>query len=619
MNSSEFLATLPQEQALLVGELHRVALSHNCTYRAIENGDEKTIQYSLRGFRAVVNGQAVSCAGEYDIRAFLKLYRETTDEKTKELLFGAAESCSYCINDKCTTLLMAKNRTIEWNGQRKKLCGPYRHRLDIPVTEDTIGACVSIAEMMFDYTYPYMHVDLFYENQVTCTTVAKDEFYIVGYMARHHSLSKSDDELVKSVLADKSRLDALYAATGQTDSGTYVGAIDKFANGNDYEFIFGIITDRKPEALPDKAVCRKIRGGEWAVYNSSAHDYKSIWREFSANYYSNEKKGYDIARIPFECYDREGKFFDVHIPVDADMPADSAKTVIMQYFPQLRVAGFPTIGETDHPLHVDYGFDTEKRLAEAFPFADRLVGTNLHAFFGKPIRHGVFYAYDDLTPVPNDMPRTNLKAGWFLVEGRKHFNGGVSDYPFDRPMNFSTKVDDMHHPGLWLDLRYPKARGGYTELGNPAQIMGNRRFEVVELPTQRVIGKLEAPPESVVTDEEKEAFYTLPENSQKGTYMIGYTLFRHPTVGTYLDKPLVKGVLCDDHTPPPQGLSVYHLESGKFVKITEDVPNGEPGWEIEWLPGKAKGETGCEVDMSRQFIIKQTDFGKSYEFYIPCK
>ncbi|NLF00589.1 MAG: hypothetical protein GX601_06380 [Anaerolineales bacterium] len=561
----------------------------------------------------------MSFAGEYDIRAFLKLYRETADEKIKELLFRAAVSCSYCINDKCTTFLMARNRTTEWNGRVKKLCAFFRHRLNIPVTGDTIAACVRIAEMMFEYTYPYMHADLFYENNVTYTTVSRDEFYIVGYMARHNALSKSDDELVKSVLADSSKLDALYTATGQTDNGRYVGATDKFANGNDYEFIFGVIADRKPETLPDQVVCRKIRGGEWAVYNSSAHDYKSIWRDFSANYYNNERKGYDTARIPFEFYSRDGSFFDVHIPVDGDMPADSAKTVTMQFFPQLRVAGFPTIGETDHPLHVDYGFDIEKRLTEAFPFADRLIGIYLHAFFGKPMRHGVFYAYDDLTPVPNDIPRTNLKAGWFLVEGRKHFNGGVSDYPFDRPINFRTKVDDMHHPGLWLDVRYPHARGGHIELANPAQIVGNRRFEVVELPSQRVIGKLEAPPESIVTDEEKEAFYTLPENSQKGTYMIGYTVCEPSKAGVYYDKPLVKGVLCDAGTPPPRGLSEYYLEAGKFVKITEDAPNGEPGWEIEWLPEKIKDETGCEADMSRQFIIKQTDFGRSYEFYIPCK
>ncbi|MGI6704927.1 MAG: hypothetical protein ACOX6S_01250 [Clostridia bacterium] len=44
------------------------------------------------------------------------------------------------------------------------------------------------------------------------------------------------------------------------------------------------------------------------------------------------------------------------------------------------------------------------------------------------------------------------------------------------------------------------------ELGNPAHIKGKRKFEVVELLPQRIIGKLEAPPESIVTGEERIVF-----------------------------------------------------------------------------------------------------------------
>ncbi|NLF01880.1 MAG: hypothetical protein GX601_12985, partial [Anaerolineales bacterium] len=54
MNYSEWLATLSQEHALLVGELHKVALSHNCAFRAQKSGDERTIHYSLRSFHIVV-------------------------------------------------------------------------------------------------------------------------------------------------------------------------------------------------------------------------------------------------------------------------------------------------------------------------------------------------------------------------------------------------------------------------------------------------------------------------------------------------------------------------------------------------------------------------------------
>jgi hypothetical protein len=45
-----------------------------------------------------------------------------------------------------------------------------------------------------------------------------------------------------------------------------------------------------------------------------------------------------------------------------------------------------------------------------------------------------------------------------------------------------------------------------VELGNPAHIKGKRKFEVVELLPQRIIGKLEAPPESIVTGEERIVF-----------------------------------------------------------------------------------------------------------------
>ncbi len=599
--------------------LHKTALAAGCKYRIDENDRGKTIVYSVRNFNMHIEKQSVIMNGEYDVRAFMKLYNETKDCMVRKLMYDAAEQCCYCINDKCTTFLMAKHRTIEFDSKKKKLCGPYRHRLSISVTDSTLSACIEIAEMMFQYTYPHMHKDLFYKNEVTYTLTEKDEFYIVGYMACHNALSKSDDELVKWVLSDQNKIDDLMKASGK-DSCTeyeYAGAIDKFENGINYEFIFGVITDRKPRKLPEGMVCRKIRGGQWAVFNSSANDYSSIWREFSANFYNKEHKGYDTSRIPFELYDKDGRLYDVHIPVDPDSPADSAKTVTMQYIPTLRVAGYPMYGETDYPLSKDYLFDVDKRMLEAFSYADKFIGIAIHSFFGKPIQHGYYYAYDDLTPIPEDMEKRDFRGGWFLIEGRKHFNGGVADYPFDRPMNFRTEVDDMHHPGLWIDLHYPNARGGYVELGNPAHIKGKRKFEVVELLPQRIIGKLEAPPESIVTDEEKNSFYTMPENQEKGSYMIGYTIIQPSNAGMYFDKPLVKGVLAKDDTPAPEGYSEFFLEGGKFVKITEDVLNGEPGWEIEGYECIEK-ETGYAVDRKRQFIIKQKEFGRSYEWYVPC-
>jgi hypothetical protein len=278
----------------------------------------------------------------------------------------------------------ASNHRVRRRG--KKLCGPYRHWISIKVTEESLPSCLEIVEMMFEYTYPHMHIDLFHTNEVTYTVSGLGEFFIVGYMARHNVLSNDDSKLVEAVLEKrvdgKRRIDSLLEATGQADTGHYVGAIEKFVNGSNYEFIFGIVVDKKPECLPEGGVCRKIKSGEWAVYNSSAKEYRSIWKHFSEKFFEIEGKGYDTSRIPFEYYDENSNLYDVHIPVDSDMPADSAKTVTMHYLPTLRVAGFPMMGETDHPLYEDYPFDVDKRMNEAFPFADRFVGMALHAHFG---------------------------------------------------------------------------------------------------------------------------------------------------------------------------------------------------------------------------------------------
>jgi hypothetical protein len=289
----------------------------------------------------------------------------------------------------------------------------------------------------------------------------------------------------------------------------------------------------------------------------------------------------------------------------------------MLEIPVMRVAGFSWYNEADHPLGEHFGVDMNKKLSEAFPNADRQYGICTHSFFGKPMRHGCFYMYDDLEAVPDYVNKYNFDGGRWLIESYHHFNGGVCDYPFGRPMNFKTNVDYMHHPGPWLDINYLGARGGYVELGNPAQIRGNRKCELVELLPQRVIGKREAPPESVVTDDEKNAFYTLDENKDKGSYVIGYTIKIPEGKGMYFDRPLVKGVLADENTPVPEGFSEFYLEGGRYVRVTEDILNGEPGWEIEGFADRAK-EAGCTADEKRQFIVKQNDFGKSYVWFIPC-
>jgi len=480
MDFQEFVQTLPENLSKLIIPLHEAILERGCKYRLNEKGDIKEILYSMRDLRIRIEPKEVYIKSEYDIRAFINLYQQTDNEYEKELLFNGVKSCSYCINDKCTTFLMGKHRTIEFGDRKKKLCGPYRHNIKIPIKEQSIPICLKVVNMVFEYTYPYMHKDIFYKNEVTYNLTVKEEFYIVGYIAWHNSLSKSDEELVSSVLSKdsdgKRKIDALLEAIGQADDKKYIGAIDKFVDGNHYEFIFGVATDKKPETLPEDVVCRKIRSGEWAVYNSSAGDYKSIWREFTKNFYNKEHKGYDTSRIPFEYYDENGRFYDVHIPVDADMPADSSRTVVMHYMPDTILAGFSEYAEHDYPLYRDLPFNPKDRLIEAFPHADKIIELDTHAIFGKPIRHDWGVAVDELTTVPEDIGRIELKGGYWLLEGRKHFNGGWCEYPFGRPMNFRMDVDDAHHPRAWLVFQYVGARGGYTELGNPANFTGKKKM-----------------------------------------------------------------------------------------------------------------------------------------------
>ena len=151
------------------------------------------------------------------------------------------------------------------------------------------------------------------------------------------------------------------------------------------------------------------------------------------------------------------------------------------------------------------------------------------------------------------------------------------------------------------------------------RVRGKLTYTEIELPPQRVIGRLEAPPDSVVTDEEMERFYTLPENKERGSYIIAYTTVTIPKVGPFYDKPLIKGVLADADTPVPAGLTEFWLTGGKYIRVTEDIPNCTPGWEIEfYLPESAEREAGHKLDLKGQFVVKQNGFGASYEFYMPC-
>jgi predicted transcriptional regulator YdeE len=621
---NELVQTLPPQVVSLLQPLHDIALQVDCRYRIDETATGHTIVYSAANYQIHLEGLAVSFEGDYDNRAFFKLYRETACKTVQALLFEAAEACCYCINDKCTTFLMAQQRTLKLDGRTKKVCAWNRHHLKINVTQETLVACVTIARMMFEYVYAYpiKHADLFYKNEVTYTLAEKDAFYVVGYVQRHSQISPSDEDFVASLLrtADDGmrKVDELLHAVGCADEGKYVGAIDNFINGVLYDFIFGVLTDQKPATLPEGAVCRKVRSGEWAVYNSSAGDYKSIWKHYTENFYAAEHKGFDRARIPFEYYDAKGQFYDVHIPVDADMPADSGRVITLQHMPNALLAGFSSYGETDHPLYRDdRPFVTQDKLRELFPLADKVVRGWVHALFGKPIQNFEAVIVDDYTPIPEGLERIELKGGYWRLAGRRHFNGGGEDWPFDVKLDSRVELNDCQHPRAFTAYEY-RARGGYTEIGVPMRVKGKLCYEVVELPPQRVIGKLEAPPEAIVMDEEMQRLYRLPENKEPGSYVIGYTVVQRKS-GIYFDKPLIKGVLAEADTPVPEGYAAFQLEGGTYVKVSEDVLNGGPGWELEMVLYDPIWGTEYKANLKGQFLVKQYDFGQRYDLYIPCE
>ncbi len=618
----QLLKDQPESVRNLVTPLHDVAISHNCQCRVDTAGDGVHIVYSARSFSVHITGEQVSFSGGYDIRAFMNLYHHTDDQTAKKLMFDAAIVCEYCIDDKCTTLLMPEQRTITLDGHRKKLCAPWRHHLHINVTDDELTACRAIAAMMFEYTYQHMHTDLFTQNEVTYKLTEMGVFYIVGYKAVHNQFTMSDEQFAASLLQSdmngRRKIDEVLEATGQADNGNYVGATDNFTNGVLYDYIFGVMCEFAPNELPEGMVCRKLRYGSWAVYNSSSDDYKSIWRHFTDHFYEAEKMGYDTARIPFECYDSAGRLSDVHIPVDPEMGRDSAKTWVLVHTPNMKMAGFTNYVENDHPLHNEYAFGLSSKLKELFPYADKHINTSIHAFFGKPMQCMNGVEIDDLTPIPDGVETYELRGGYWHVEGRRHFNGGSCGWNFDSFYDSLLTRDTLAHPRAFNEYEY-RARGGYSEIVAPVRVRGEQTFELVELVPQTVIGILEAPPHSVVTDAEKLAFYDLQANSDRGSYMIGYTLTKANNMLFY-DKPLVKGVLANMDAVIPDGCQPYTLQGGRFMKITESLPLGEPGWEIEWVNSPDFGiKTGHEPDFSRQFIIRQYGYGSSYEFYVPVE
>lgn len=598
--------------------LHQTIANAGCGFleEPIEGG--KNIYYSLRNLMLKQSGGSLTLIGTYDIRAFLSLYRQTANSILQRTLFDAAIPCCYCIDDKCTTLLMAQSRTIEYDGQTKKLCGPYRHWLVIPVTAENAKACVQIIQMMLEHTHSYMHMEAPQNNAVTYDVKEKDSFYIAGYIHKHTILSDSDEAFMGKTLA--SHGDELRKICA--DGCRFVGMTANFRNGSAYDFLFGVLLPHKPAVLPGNMVCRKINGGAWAVYNSSAGNYPSVWQHFTEKFYDQQHMGYDDSRFPFEFYSPSGAFMDVHIPVDADLPRENGQIRSIVHMPDMTLMGYRCYAETDHPLYVEHPFDEAREIAHRFPHAAYSLRVSIHAHFGKPLMGFEGVPYDELMKIPEGMEMYTLKGGYEKRVGFKHFCGDVQAWgeALDMPVDSPLPVRGLHHPRGFNQYVY-RARGGYSEIGVPTRLYGERIFELVSLPERSIFGKKEAPPESVVTDADKSWFYGFPGNVEPGSYWVAFSQTHIKTEsggdGVYYDKPLIFGIESALGTSAPDGFAAYALRGGVYVRMAEDLLNGEMGWEDGYDESEALSALHKRRDDSRPYLYKQRAWGKKFELYIP--
>ena len=616
----------------IINAIHYIALAHGCTHETNnlpkENGNNaKTVtRYSLRKLTVTEDSDEITVTIRTQFTGLKRLFETTDDPVVRKILFDSIRVCTHCISDKCTSLLMAPARTLNLNGENKKSCSMWGQTVKMNVSHGNINTCLKIMDYYLDEaeTAEEKHADVRC-NEIKYSLANKNEFYIAGYCHNRTAISAPDEEAVQALLP---KMPGLCAAFGAPD-GNYAGAVTNFVNGSQYDFIFGVMLDEKPgaEKLPEGAVLQKINAGEWAVYNSSLSDYKSIWRHYTDKFYKLEKKGWDAARVPFELYDKNGTWRDVHIPVDADAPEEAGKTAVWEYRPDFTVAGWERAGEEDHPDWFD-NTSIEKRLREILKKPGTVnFGYSLHQYYGKPMRFSSFVIADDTLEIPEDFMRRTIKGGLWRINSNRHFNGGAEIWEMKEPrkLPFEKQKLCLDHPRVFATCSY-KARGGYDETWIPFRMQGKYVFETVELPPLKVFAKTEDPLNGrTVPDEELRTYYSLRGNANPGTLIVGYKpAFFNNKIMLYAE-PLIKGVIAGETVP--DGFETYTLEGGRFVKITEVNPDGslylrgEPGWDAEFInfPDKEAPEIKGNTDFSRTFRMLQTGYGKYYELYVPLK
>lgn len=367
---------------------------------------------------------------------------------------------------------------------------------------------------------------------------------------------------------------------------------------------------------------RKVRGGEWAVYRTSAGNYASVWEHFTKEFYGAERRGYDEGRAFYETYTEDGAFMEVYIPVDAELSRESGQTRTVHELPDMMLVGYGGYAEADHPQYGERPFEKWNEVARLFPRAEYVARVSVHSLFGKPLMGFDGVSYNELMDVPDGMERFALKGGYERKIGFKHFTGDYQAWgeALDMPVESPLLLFTLDHPRGFNQYVY-NARGGYSEIGVPMRIVGERHYDVVELEAQRIIGKLEAPPDCVVTEEDIERFYHLPENAQPGSYWIGFTLAERQTQANtgsaFYDKPLIKGVKAMTGARSPEDFCELTLPGGVYVRITEDRPNGVLGWEGGEITLAALAAAGRPHDESRPYLYHQRENGRRYALYIP--
>jgi predicted transcriptional regulator YdeE len=620
----ELLNVLPEGSRDVVSGLHAALIEHGCTHK-VELGEADgatTIRYSGMNCDVRVDNAGVTLLMKYDVRAFLDFYRHRADEATKALLFEAAIPCCFCISDKCTTLLT--DRRIYLGSKAKQLCGPYRHSLELPVTGANVGLMKPVIDMAFRYCTPEMHRDVFYHNEVSYRVEAGRDFYVVGFGHRSTLFSVRTEDFIQQCFEEdedgRTKLDVLRELTGQV-SGRIVGVTQDFVDGLHYVYVLGVPCDDRhlPDALPGGVVAVRIGAGDYAVYNSSAGDYKSIWQHFKDRFFDGEQKGYDTSRLPFEFLDDEGRAYDVSIPVAAGLPKENGRRTRVIKTPDTQIAGFLDYAETDYPLYKDVP-NINGKLRALFPSAGRYILASIHAMPGQPIFGEYGVEVDKLDVIPEGVEVMTLRGGYWHAVSYPYPVAG--DFIFEAPYETPYAIDCLHHPRAWVEIIYD-GRGPYTDVYSPIRRMGQRVVELVERPVSKLIGKEAALPEKVIAPEDIDTFYDLEANPEKGSCTFAFRFEMHNKMGFYA-KPVIKGVevaqfdtLCDD---VPEGMETFTLEGGRYVKVTETVPNGEMDWTMpEWALFAMADETGYEPDLERLFYVRQTGYGRAFELYVPVK